>query len=126
MTPISPAVILVVDDEPDLRDLLEFLLLREGYEVICLSDGDAALAWLDRHPADLVLTDIMMPGMDGLTLARAIRYREHLAAMPIMAMSAVPHLVLREESEIFDTVIHKPFLGADLLAQIRSLLLRRA
>ena len=91
----------------------------------CVPDGEAGLRWLARESVDLVLTDVMMPAMDGLAMARAIRREEHLAAIPILAMSAVPHLVDRAEAELFDAIIQKPFLGAELLDRIKALLVRR-
>ena len=69
----QPSRILVVDDDADLRLLLSDYLRREGYEVSAVEDGAAMHAWLAQETADLLILDLMLPGEDGLTLARQLR-----------------------------------------------------
>ena len=79
--------VLVVEDTADIRELLEEILRFEGYEVVSAEDGNGALEELQRAAFDLVLTDLMMPGMNGLDLLDELKKRiEH--APPVIAMSA--------------------------------------
>ena len=82
--------ILVVDDDKNICELLRLYLAKEGYNVTMVHDGGAALAEFDKLHPDLVLLDVMMPVMDGLTATRKIREldREDAKTMPIIAMTA--------------------------------------
>ena len=82
--------ILVVDDDKNICELLRLYLVKEGYNVTMVHDGGAALAEFDKLHPDLVLLDVMMPVMDGLTATRRIREldREDAKTMPIIAMTA--------------------------------------
>lgn len=84
-----PRSILVVEDEPSIADLLAPALEAEGYRVEVAGDGRAALRRLAEERYDLVLSDIMMPYLDGLGLARAMRADPALRAIPLVLMSAV-------------------------------------
>lgn len=86
-----PKLVLTVDDASTIRKLVAFTLGKAGYQVVEAADGNAALAGLQRQPVDLVITDVNMPGMDGIELVRRIR------ALP--SMRAVPVLVLTTESD---------------------------
>src|SRR5918999_4052899 len=86
-TDISPPVCLVVDDEPRLRQVLLHLMRNDGFVCYEASDGADALTVLERHPATIVLTDIRMPGMDGVELLRQVRTRYPETA--VMMLSAV-------------------------------------
>ncbi len=77
--------ILVGDDERDIADLLEIYLTNDGFSVHKCYDGSSALAWVETNGADLALLDVMLPGMDGFQLVRAIR-REHF--FPIIMLTA--------------------------------------
>ena len=79
--------VLVVDDDAGIADLLADLLAEEGYAVKTAADGAEALAEVERAPVDLVLTDVMMPGVDGVTLSRRLRQRGN--PTPVVLMSAV-------------------------------------
>jgi len=83
--------ILIVDDSPTVRALHRSVLQAAGYEVLVAEDGADALATLDRHPADLVVTDVQMPRMDGLTLIRRIRERAAWRRLPIIVVSQYGH-----------------------------------
>ncbi|WP_371498553.1 response regulator transcription factor [Kitasatospora sp. NBC_00374] len=120
------ARVLVVDDEPALRDALESSLAFEGYEVATATDGYEALEAVERQRPDLVLLDIMMPRMDGLTTVRRMRSRG----------DAVPVLMLTARDAVGDRVtgldvgaddyLAKPFELDELLARVRALLRRNA
>ena len=68
-----PALILIVDDEPQNRKLLEVMLAAEGFRHLSADSGEEALALVARQPPDLILLDVMMPGMDGYQMAREIK-----------------------------------------------------
>jgi two-component system chemotaxis response regulator CheY len=85
-------LILTVDDSPSIRLMMQLTLTGEGYEVAQASDGVEALEWARQRVADLVLTDVNMPRMDGLTLVKELR------ALP--AYTTVPMLILTTESDV--------------------------
>lgn len=115
--------ILAVDDVPDNLFLIEAILEDEGYEVTLVEDGRAALEQLRHSPFDLVLLDIMMPGMDGYEVTHRIRQNPKLPFIPILLITA------HEQSSVVegldagaDDFIRKPFDTEELLARVRSLL----
>jgi diguanylate cyclase (GGDEF)-like protein len=87
MTSRAPTV-LIVDDEPQNRRLLEALLLPEGYDTLTAANGEAALGLVAEHAPDLILLDIMMPGMDGYEVAAALKADPVTAGIPIIMVSA--------------------------------------
>ena len=115
--------ILIVDDEPELRRLLNRYLAAEGYRVAEAENGVAMQRYLDDHDVDLVILDLMMPGEDGLTLARRLRNR---GDQPIIILSArgddVDRIVGLEVGA--DDYLAKPFNPRELLARIRAVLRR--
>ena len=121
----SQTRILVVDDDPDLRDLLTSYLAREGFAVAGAEDGRAMDAVLAETGADLILLDLMLPGEDGLSIARRLRQTTH---MPIIMLSArgdeVDRIVGLEVGA--DDYVAKPFNPRELLARIRAVLRRQA
>jgi two-component system response regulator MprA len=116
--------ILVVDDEPAVRDSLRRALTLEGYEVDLAADGAEALARLSTSPPEIVLLDVLMPRVDGLEVARRVR----------AAGNRVPILMLTAREQVSDRVagldagaddyVVKPFALEELLARIRALLRR--
>jgi two-component system chemotaxis sensor kinase CheA len=82
------ARVLVVDDALTVRELQRSILRRAGYEVETAADGQAALRALAERPADLVLTDVEMPGLDGYALTAAIRAAPELASLPVIILSS--------------------------------------
>ncbi len=80
--------ILVVDDEPPIVRLMEFILARQGHEMLVAVNGEEALAKIRTHKPDLVLLDIMMPRIDGYEVARQVRADPALAHLPIIMLSA--------------------------------------
>ncbi len=109
----------MVDDEQPILLLLRDLLEDEGYTVLTAHDGAFALALAQDAKPDLVLTDLMMPTMDGLALARCLRSDPGTACIPLVAMTAAyrPH-----DTDLFAHVIAKPFEVAPLVATIGALL----
>ncbi len=83
----STPSVLVVDDDPPILSLITELLTQEGYHVRAVFDGLAALAEIERDPPDVVISDVMMPRLDGIELVRELRRHGH--AVPVVLMSAV-------------------------------------
>ena len=118
------ASILVAEDEPDIRANLQRLLRLEGYRVTVVADGRAALAVLQVQQPDLLLTDAMMPELDGEALVRAVRADARHARLPVLLLTA------RADAEDHaralqagaSAVVTKPFQRAVLLDCIRGLL----
>jgi two-component system response regulator AtoC len=109
------ATILVAEDDRNLRRVLRAMLVREGYDVAEASDGKAAAAWLAEHRADILITDIRMPKMDGLALFRYVRERRpDVPVILITAYGTIGDAVEAIRSGAFD-YISKPFDEAELL-----------
>ena len=124
--PASPGRILVVDDEPAVRENLRIGLEFEGYSVALAEDGVAALAQLGAAAPDLVIMDVMMPRMDGLTACRRLRARD--PATPVLMLTArntTGDQVVGLDTGA-DDYLTKPFDFDALLARIRALLRRHA
>ncbi len=110
-------IILVIDDEQAILDLLQEMLQDEGYRVLLAENGLVGIEQtLDAQP-DLILTDLMMPVMDGRTLSRRLRAEPRTAQIPLILISAAyrPH-----DDDAFDAVLAKPFNLANLLELIRT------
>ena len=116
--------VLVVEDEESFSDALSFMLRREGYEVGIAVDGLQAIEEFDRHGADLVLLDLMLPGVSGTEVCRSLRQR---SAVPIIMVTAkdgeVDKVVGLELGA--DDYVTKPFSSRELVARIRAVLRRR-
>jgi two-component system phosphate regulon response regulator OmpR len=121
----SATRVLVVDDDASLRELLTHYLQREGFEVSGVEDGGAMFKWLEDHQADILILDLMLPGEDGLTLARRLRAQSN---MPIIMLSArgddIDRIVGLEVGA--DDYLAKPFNPRELLARIRAVLRRHS
>jgi len=117
--------VLVVDDDESLRELLASYLQREGFQVSGVEDGNAMFRWLEQHQPDIIILDLMLPGDDGLTLARRLR---QTMQVPILMLSArgddVDRIVGLEVGA--DDYLAKPFNPRELLARIRAVLRRPA
>jgi two-component system sensor histidine kinase/response regulator len=116
--------ILAVDDTPDNLILLQTILEVEGYEVELVSDGPNALKSIEQAPPDLILLDVMMPGMDGYEVTRRIRgSNPELPYIPILLLTAFHEVSVVEALDVgADDFIRKPFDQDELLARVRSLL----
>ncbi|MFT3876863.1 MAG: response regulator transcription factor [Propioniciclava sp.] len=117
------SVVLIVEDEGSYRDALRFMLTREGFDVILAADGTEGLAQFERHGADIVLLDVMMPGLSGTEVCRRLR---QISTVPIIMVTA-------RDSEIdkvvglelgADDYVTKPFSHRELVARIRAVLRR--
>lgn len=115
--------ILIAEDHPDTRLLLHYVLVGEGFEVTDAEDGAAALQSLAQNRPDLILTDIMMPQIDGIELIRRVRAQDEFINLPIVAMSAYGHDHLAQASANGATaIIRKPLDMEDLVDTITRLL----
>ena len=118
--------ILVAEDDRDIADLIVHYFSRAGWRVHVTGTGDEALASVRRTPADLVILDIMLPGLSGLEVCRALRADKTTAAIPIIMLTA-----RAEESDRIigleigaDDYISKPFSPNELVARVRALMRR--
>ena len=116
--------ILIVEDEPSLSEPLAFLLGREGYETEIAADGPAALAEFDRSGADLVLLDLMLPGLPGTEVCRELRTRSSVPIIMLTAKDSEVDIVVGLELGA-DDYVTKPYSTRELLARIRAVLRRR-
>lgn len=119
------ATILVVDDEPQIRRSLQLSLEEKGYGVQLAEDAEKALHMLHDHPPEVIVMDLLMPGMDGIELTRRIRKE---SSIPIIFVSAIGEERKKVEALELgaDDYVTKPFGMEELLARIRSLLRRAA
>ncbi len=118
--------ILVVEDEPEIRELLVFTLSRASYDVIEAESSEQALQLLDRELPDLAIIDWMLPQMSGIDLARRLRRDELTSNLPIIMLTARGEEAdkLRSFDSGVDDYITKPFSPRELLARIKALLRR--
>src|SRR5262245_11921022 len=119
--------ILIVEDERDVVKLLRYNLEKEGFRVSSVADGSLALAEMRREVADLVILDLMLPGMDGLEICRQLRRRERYSGGPILMLTA-----RSEEADRVvglelgaDDYVTKPFSMRELVERVRALLRRQ-
>ena len=121
---MPPASILVAEDQADIRDLLVMNLRSAGYDVSAVADGPAALASQAERASDLLILDLMMPGLDGLEVTKALRAKGR--STPILMLTAKStelDRVLGLELGA-DDYLTKPFSLAELLARVKALLRR--
>jgi two-component system response regulator RegX3 len=115
--------VLVVEDEESISEALAFLLEREGYEVAVAATGDAALEEYDRAGADLVLLDLMLPGLSGTEVCRALRQRSNVPVIMVTAKDSEVDKVVGLELGA-DDYITKPYSSRELVARVRAVLRR--
>lgn len=120
--------ILIVEDEPDISEAIEYKLVKEGYDTITSPDGEEALQLLKTELPELVLLDLMLPGLDGLEVCRKIKENPETRHIPIIMVSAKG-----EESDIVlglglgaDDYITKPFSLKELAGRVKAVLRRGA
>jgi DNA-binding response OmpR family regulator len=116
--------ILIADDEPNIVISLEYLLQREGYQVLVARDGQEALDAIDLMAPDLVLLDVMLPRVSGFQVCQKIRENAALNRMRVVMLTAKGRDVEMSKGMALgaDAYITKPFSTKELLAQIRTLL----
>ena len=117
------ARILIIEDEQSYREATAFMLRREGFEVAEAEDGAAGLAEMERNGADLVLLDLMMPGMPGTEVCRQLRQRSNVAVIMVTARDSEVDKVVGLELGA-DDYVTKPFSHRELVARIRAVLRR--
>nr|WP_174239856.1 response regulator transcription factor [Clavibacter michiganensis] len=115
---------MLVEDEASLSEPLAFLLQREGYEVDVVEDGPAAVASFDKDGADLILLDLMLPGLPGTEVCREIRTRSAVPIIMLTAKDSEVDIVVGLELGA-DDYVTKPYSTRELLARIRAVLRRR-
>lgn len=125
---MSKKQILVVDDEEDILELISFNLTKEGYDVICTPTGEKALDVIGTERPDLVVLDLMLPGINGLEVAKALRNDPGIRDIPIVMLTAKG-----EESDIVaglelgaDDYVTKPFSPRILAARVKAVLRRKS
>ncbi|TVR42276.1 MAG: response regulator [Planctomycetota bacterium] len=118
--------IVVIEDEPDIREVVVYNLLREGFDVVAMGHGHQGLAEVQRTPPDCVLLDLMLPGLDGIEICRQIRADSRTARVPVIMVTAKG-----EESDVVlglgmgaDDYLTKPFSPRELIARIKAVIRR--
>ena len=125
---MSKEKILVVDDEEDILELVRYHMAREGYSVACATSGEEALKASASEPVDLIILDLMLPGIDGLEVARRLRENSSTRCTPIIMLTAKG-----EEADIVaglelgaDDYVTKPFSPRILIARVKAVIRRRS
>jgi len=120
--------VLVVEDEEDIRELVRYNLLKEGYQVAGVRSGEDALSAVEAKPPDLILLDLMLPGLDGMSVCRKLKANPQTASIPVVMLTAKG-----EEADIVaglnmgaDDYVTKPFSPKVLLARVRAVFRRAA
>ncbi|MBS9532891.1 response regulator transcription factor [Mycobacterium sp. M1] len=117
------AHVLIVEDEESLADPLAFLLRKEGFEATVVNDGPSALAEFDRVGADIVLLDLMLPGMSGTDVCKQLRARSSVPVIMVTARDSEIDKVVGLELGA-DDYVTKPYSARELIARIRAVLRR--
>src|SRR4029077_7912404 len=115
--------VLVVDDDTALAEMIGIVLRSEGFEPVFCEDGDEALGVFRATQPDLVLLDLMLPGVDGIDVCRQIRTESGVPIVMLTAKSDTVDLVLGLESGADDYIV-KPFKSKELIARVRARLRR--
>lgn len=120
--------ILVVDDEEDILELVRYNLAKNGYKTVCVGTGEDALKAAKSESPDLIILDLMLPGVDGLEVCKILKADSRMAAIPIVMLTAKG-----EEADVVaglelgaDDYITKPFSPRILLARLRAVLRRKS
>ncbi len=113
--------VLLAEDDPALRRYLEVVLQRAGYKVVSAADGLEAMKFLLNASVDVVVTDAVMPNLDGYELCRFMRSSKQLSRLPIILLSALDPRDAVHESEQADVFLSKPVSPEDLLTRIVEL-----
>ena len=121
----NPRRILIIDDEPNIAMAIQFVLEGAGYETASANHGNQGLALLESFRPDLLLLDVMMPGIDGFSLAKTIRKSEYLQQVPIIFITAkgTPDDKIEGYDAGAESYIVKPFDNDVLLQKVEDALL---
>ncbi|TDV72486.1 response regulator [Pseudomonas sp. LP_7_YM] len=114
--------ILIVDDEYLIADILSFALEDEGYMTVTAGSGQRALSILEREQPQLIITDYMMPGMNGIEFAEAVRAHRLMHSVPLVLMSGAQAHLGMERPDLFVEVFDKPFDIYALVSRVKFLL----
>ena len=115
--------ILVVDDDPAIAEMLTIVLQGEGFRTVVVGDGVEAVKAAEEHNPDLILLDVMLPGMNGIDVCKAIRESSTVPIVMLTARTDTVDVVLGLESGA-DDYVHKPFKPKELVARVRARLRR--
>lgn len=115
--------ILVVDDDPAIAEMLTIVLQGEGFRTVVVGDGVEAVKAAEEHNPDLILLDVMLPGMNGIDVCKAIRETSTVPIVMLTACTDTVDVVLGLESGA-DDYVHKPFKPKELVARVRARLRR--
>jgi len=120
---VATGQILIVEDESNIVESLRFILEQAGFEVEIVSDGKAALSRLRRDRFDAVVLDLMLPGMNGFDVLKAMRADAELASLPVLVLTAKGQAQDRKTAEAIgaNAFITKPFSNAEVVEQVRAL-----
>lgn len=123
-----PCKVLIVDDEPLNLEVLESFLHGTGYKIIRAANGEAALNVLDKESIDLILLDIMMPGIDGYGLCKKIKSQERTRFIPVLMVTSLDNKSARvvAVADGADDLITKPVDKKELLVRVNSLINRKS
>lgn len=119
-----PKKILIVDDSESIREVVSFTLENEGFEVLVANDGTDALKFLDGREIDMIITDLHMPEMDGITLIKHVREMEAYQRIPILFLTTESQTSKKMEAKEAGATgwIIKPFVPAKLIAALQKVL----
>ena len=115
--------ILVIEDEESFREALEFILTKEGFQIECAADGLAGLAAFEKYNPDIILLDLMLPGMSGTDVCKTIRAKSNVPIIMLTAKDAEIDKVVGLEVGA-DDYVTKPFSSPELVARVRAVLRR--
>ena len=120
---MAKARILIVEDEPNIVESLSFILRRAGFEVDTVTDGAEALDRVRRQAFEVLVLDIMLPGMNGLDVLKAIRSDQTLSSLPVVVLTAKGQANDRRTAEAIgaSAFITKPFSNADVVERVSRL-----
>lgn len=124
---MAKARILIVEDEPNILESLAFILQRAGFEIETVVDGADALARLRHQSYSALILDIMLPGMNGFDVLKAVRAETALTALPVIVLSAKGQANDRKAAEAFGATafITKPFSNAEVVERVTELTANR-
>ena len=117
--------ILVIDDDPDVRGSLTKILTRAGYDVVAAAEGAAGIELQHNEPADVIITDIFMPGLDGLQTLRQLKKEgSKVRVIAVSGGDRTGTMDLTEQASLMGAfrVLHKPFEMGDVLAAVKAAL----